>query len=65
MAHKIVGKENTGCWWNLFIGLAGGLLGGWVFDLLHISWGGLVAQFVAAIVGAVILLTIFSFFKKK
>ena len=65
VAHKIVGKEGTGCWWNLFLGIVGGFVGGWVFDLLHITWGGLIAQFVAAIVGAVILLTIFSFFKKK
>lgn len=65
IANKIVGKESTGCWWNLFLGLVGGFIGGWLFDLLEIKWGTPITQFVAAIVGAVLLLLIFSFFKKK
>ena len=65
IASKLMHSEQSGCIWNCILGLIGGAVGAWVFDLLHIMWGGLIAQFVAAIVGAVILLTIFSFFKKK
>ena len=55
-ANKIMGKSSDGCWWNLFLGVIGGFVGGWVFDLLNISWGGVIGQLGTAIVGAVIVL---------
>ena len=37
---------------------------GWLFDLLGISWGGLLGQLATAIIGAALILWIASFFKK-
>jgi len=50
---------------NLLIGIIGGFLGGWLFDKLGIAFLGIFGQFVAALVGAIILLWIISLFKKK
>ena len=49
---------------NIVLGLLGGALGGWLFSLLGISWGGILGQLATAIIGAVVILWIASFFKK-
>ena len=49
---------------NLLLGLFGGALGGWLFNLLGIEWGGLLGQLGTAIVGAVLILYIASLLKK-
>ena len=49
---------------NLLLGLFGGALGGWIFGLLGIEWGGLLGQLGTAIVGAVAILYIASLLKK-
>ena len=46
------------------LNLFGGALGGWLFDMLGIEWGGLLGQLGTAIIGAVAILWIASFFKK-
>ena len=45
-------------------GLIMNCLGGWLFDLLGISWGGLLGQLGTAIIGAVVILWIASLIKK-
>ncbi len=50
---------------NLLVGIAGGVIGGWVFDKLGISTGGVIGNLVTALVGAILLLWIISLFKKK
>ena len=49
---------------NCVLGLYGGAFGGWLFDMLSIEWGGLLGQLGTAIIGAVAILWIASFFKK-
>ena len=49
---------------NLVLGLFGGVLGGWLFSLLGISWGGIMGQLGTAIVGAVVILWVASLLKK-
>ena len=39
-------------------------LGGWLFDMLGISWGGILGQLGTAIIGAVVILWIASLIKK-
>ncbi len=63
-ANKLMDKKSSGCWWNLVLGIFGGFVGGWVFDLLNISWGGIIGQLGTAIVGAVIVLWIANKLKK-
>ncbi len=63
IANKIMGKGG-GLLWDLFFGINGGLAGGYLFDVLNISQGGIVGQLVTAVVGAFIVLWIASFFRK-
>ena len=48
---------------NLLLGLFGGLLGGWIFDMLGIEWGGLLGQLGTAIIGAVVILWVANMLK--
>ena len=51
---------------NLLVGIAGAIIGGWLFGKLNISFGeGIIGSLITAFLGAVILLLIISLFKKK
>ena len=50
---------------NLLLGLFGGAVGGWLFSLLGVEWGGLLGQLGTAIVGAVVILWVASLLKEK
>ena len=43
-AGKLMKGGGYGLIMNCVLGLFGGVLGGWLFDLLGISWGGLLGQ---------------------
>ena len=64
LAGKLMKGGGFGLIMNIVLGLLGGALGGWLFSLLGISWGGLLGQLATAIIGAVVILWIASFFKK-
>ena len=64
LAGKIMLGEGFGCLWNCILGVVGGVVGGWLFNILNISWGGTVGAVGTAVVGAVVVLWIASFFKK-
>jgi uncharacterized membrane protein YeaQ/YmgE (transglycosylase-associated protein family) len=63
-AGKLMKGGGFGFLMNLLLGLFGGALGGWIFDLLGIAWGGLLGQLGTAIIGAVVILYIASLLKK-
>ena len=58
LANKMMKKESKGCVWNFVLGVIGGFAGGFIFDLLKISWGGTIGQLGTAVVGAVAVLWI-------
>lgn len=61
IATRLTGGESKGCWINLFLGLIGGAVGGWVFNLigLHTEPGWL-GELLTGTVGAVIVLFIWN-----
>ena len=63
-AGKLMKGGGFGLIMNCVLGLLGGALGGWLLPLIGIQWGGLLRQLATAIIGAVIILWIASFFKK-
>ena len=63
IANKITGNGG-GLLWDLILGVIGGFAGGYLFDLLNISLGGVIGQLVTAVVGAIVVLWIASFFRK-
>lgn len=63
-AGKLMKGGGFGVLMNLLLGLFGGVLGGWLFDFLGITWGGRLGQLGTAIVGAVLILWIASLLRK-
>ncbi|MCH4148720.1 MAG: GlsB/YeaQ/YmgE family stress response membrane protein [Prevotella sp.] len=65
IASRLFKHEGSGCLIDLVLGLIGGWLGGNILSWIGISWGGTVlGQICTAVVGAVLLLWVFSLFKK-
>ena len=65
LAGFCAGKLMKGGGFDCVLGLFGGVVGGWLFSLLGIEGGGsLLGQLGTAIVGAVVILWIASFFKR-
>ena len=60
IASKIQGGSSRGCIVNLFIGVLGAYLGGFIFDLLGLTAVGFLGNLVCAVFGALIILWIFA-----
>lgn len=60
IACKLTKKEGKGCIVDLFLGIIGGAVGGWLFGLLGIQTATLVGEIICAVIGAVIVLWIFN-----
>lgn len=58
LAGKIARGAGYGCITDIFLGLVGSFLGGWIFVKLGIFGGGFLYSLAAATVGAVILVAI-------
>ena len=60
IAGKIMGHKGQGCLVDLLLGLVGGFVGGNVLGWLGIQWSGVLGQIGTAVIGAVIVLWIWS-----
>jgi uncharacterized membrane protein YeaQ/YmgE (transglycosylase-associated protein family) len=58
IAGVISRGRGFGCLVNIFLGLVGAVIGGWIFTKLHIATYGFIGSLAAAVVGAVILVAI-------
>ena len=66
LAGQIMKGRGFGLVINLLVGIAGAILGGWLFGVLGLSiGGGIIGALVTALIGAIVLLFIISLFKKK
>ena len=50
---------------NLILGVIGGLFGGWVLGALGLGFGGILGSLLTAVIGAILLLWIASWFQHK
>ena len=64
LAGKLVNAGGKGFLLNIIVGIIGALLGGWLLQLVGISWHGLFGQFCTSVLGAAVLLILLSLFKK-
>ena len=62
LAGKVSRGHGFGCLANIFLGLVGAVLGGWVFSKLGIERFGFIYSLAAATLGAVILVAIAGLF---
>lgn len=65
LAGAVVKGRGFGLLGNLIIGVIGAVLGGFIFGLLGIATTSLLGALVCAFVGAVVLLVIIGFVKRK
>ena len=60
IAGKVMGHEKQGCLVDLLLGLVGGFVGGNVLSWIGVSWAGTLGQIGTSVIGAVIILWIWS-----
>jgi uncharacterized membrane protein YeaQ/YmgE (transglycosylase-associated protein family) len=58
LAGTLSRGRGFGCIADIFLGMVGAILGGWIFEKLNIRGAGLLYSIAAATVGAVILVAI-------
>jgi len=58
LTGKVTRGSGFGLFANIFLGLVGAVIGGWVFTRLGIAFGGFIGSLAAATVGAVILVSV-------
>jgi uncharacterized membrane protein YeaQ/YmgE (transglycosylase-associated protein family) len=64
LAGKYMKLGNFSASENIFIGITGGVIGGYLFRLLVFAAGGLIGSMVTAVAGAVALLYLVQLYKK-
>jgi uncharacterized membrane protein YeaQ/YmgE (transglycosylase-associated protein family) len=58
LSGEIVRGKGFGCLGNVLLGLIGAVVGGWVFEQLHIEAFGFLGGLAAATVGAVLIVAL-------
>ncbi|MBN2104814.1 GlsB/YeaQ/YmgE family stress response membrane protein [bacterium] len=65
LAGKLLKRRGLGFFVNLIIGCIGAFIGGVLLEFFDITIYGLLGEFVAAVIGAVILLWLICLFMRK
>ena len=65
LAGQIMKGGGFGLVGDLIVGVIGALLGGFLFGLLGIAAGGLIGSLITATVGAIVLIALLRFIKKR
>jgi len=58
LSGEVVRGKGFGCLGNTLLGLIGAVVGGWLFDQLHITTFGFIGELAAATVGAVVIVAL-------
>jgi len=58
LSGEVVRGKGFGCIGNTLLGLIGAVVGGWLFEQLHISTFGFIGSLAAATVGAVVVVAL-------
>jgi uncharacterized membrane protein YeaQ/YmgE (transglycosylase-associated protein family) len=65
LTGKVTRGSGFGLFANIFLGLVGAVIGGWIFSKLDIHVGGFIGSLAAATVGAVVLVSVARFFSGR
>ncbi|MCQ2135262.1 MAG: GlsB/YeaQ/YmgE family stress response membrane protein [Bacteroidales bacterium] len=64
IASKLQSGDSKGLIINLFLGVIGGYVGGWLFDLVGIETYTWLGQLICGVIGAAIVLWVFAKIRK-
>lgn len=64
LAGQLTKGRGYGCLGNVLLGIVGSVVGGWLFSLIGLRVVGGVGSFVAAVVGAIIVIAIAQMFSR-
>ncbi len=64
LAGRVMGSAPFGLFGNIFFGILGAVVGGWITSALGIFGGGIFWSFIVAFLGAVLVLWVIRLFKK-
>jgi uncharacterized membrane protein YeaQ/YmgE (transglycosylase-associated protein family) len=62
LAGQLTKGHGYGCFGNILLGIIGSLVGGWLFSFIGLRVMGGIGSFIAAVVGAVIVIAISQLF---
>jgi uncharacterized membrane protein YeaQ/YmgE (transglycosylase-associated protein family) len=66
LAGKIMKGGGYGVFKNILLGILGGFVGGWLFEKLNIHlFGGILGDISQGLIGALVVLVVFGWFKKE
>ncbi len=66
LAGKIMKGGGFGAFKNILLGILGGFVGGWIFNTLSLPlFDGIMGDLSQGLIGALVILLVFSLFKKK
>lgn len=66
IAGKAMKGGGFGILINIILGIVGGLVGGWLFGVLGVNFSeGIIGDLVQGVIGAIVILVVAGFFKKK
>ena len=65
IAGKILRGEGMGAFWNILIGIAGGVIGKFLLGIIGFHGQGLIADIISGTIGAVLLMLMFDIGVKK
>ncbi|MDD6210114.1 MAG: GlsB/YeaQ/YmgE family stress response membrane protein [Bacteroidales bacterium] len=65
IASKIMKGSGSGLIINLFVGIIGGVLGGWLLSLFGFIAIGTIGSLITSVIGAIVFLWIVSFFQRS
>ena len=64
IAEKFM-KANHGIMTNIFVGMLGGIVGGWVFGIIGLAFSGFIGSIITAAAGACIIIWIYRAIRNK
>ncbi|MBO7069430.1 MAG: GlsB/YeaQ/YmgE family stress response membrane protein [Bacteroidaceae bacterium] len=60
IACKLFDGQGKGCLVNLFLGVVGGALGGWLFSLFGLGANSWIGELIVAVIGAMVFLWVWN-----
>lgn len=62
---EMIMKKDMNIWQNIGVGILGGIVGGWLFRLIGFETDSIIGSLITALVGAIILIWLWNYFRSR